>query len=352
MNGELHSKEPNQKHKVSIIIPVYNSLRYIDEAMAGVCAQTYQNLEILLVDDGSTDGSSEYCDNLQENNPTHIRVFHKENGGAASARNYALARITGDYVMFVDSDDLVKPDYVEKMLKAAEETDNPFIICKSMNGLYHSVEEFYAYQTSENPSYTIIPLDQYRWTTGAFFHPTVWGALFSASLVKNIFFPNDLYVGEDTLFFAQVLKKAGKLAFLDEQYYYYRATPGSIVNSKYKLEHATEVTAWERLAELFSDQSEEFKNECEAAIALRCRRNYQRAFAANYPDKKLLKELYQKAHKRRENIFRAREVALKQKFAFAGFFLFPKVYSYLRNRQLKSVYLLQNHPTISEDKGK
>ena len=94
--------------KVSIIIPVYKVEKYIHRCVDSVLNQTYKNLEILLVDDGSPDNCCAICDEYAIKD-TRIRVFHKENGGQSSARNLALDNMTGDYVMFVDSD-----DYIEK----------------------------------------------------------------------------------------------------------------------------------------------------------------------------------------------------------------------------------------------
>ena len=97
---------------ISVIIPVYNIMEYLPRCVHSVTAQTYQNLEILLVDDGSTDGSGELCDRLAKEDP-RIKVFHKENGGSSSARNLGLRNARGECVGFVDSDDYVEPDTYE-----------------------------------------------------------------------------------------------------------------------------------------------------------------------------------------------------------------------------------------------
>ncbi len=91
---------------ISVIVPVYNIMEYLPRCVASITAQTYENLEIILVDDGSTDGTGALCDELAEKD-ARIRVFHKENGGSSSARNLALQKATGAYVGFVDSDDYI-----------------------------------------------------------------------------------------------------------------------------------------------------------------------------------------------------------------------------------------------------
>ncbi len=107
---------------ISVVIPVYNIENYLERCVSSVREQTYGNLEILLVDDGSTDQSGEICDNLAKLD-ARIRVFHKENGGSSSARNLGILEARGDYIGFVDSDDYVSRDMYELLYKALEEQD-------------------------------------------------------------------------------------------------------------------------------------------------------------------------------------------------------------------------------------
>ena len=106
---------------ITVIIPIYNIMEWLPRCVHSVTAQTYGNLEILLVDDGSTDGTGELCDRLATEDE-RIRVFHKENGGSSSARNYGLDRARGQYVGFVDSDDYVEADAYEKLMTGILET--------------------------------------------------------------------------------------------------------------------------------------------------------------------------------------------------------------------------------------
>ena len=104
---------------LSIIVPVYNILEYLPRCVHSITAQTYQNLEILLVDDGSTDGTGEMCDLLAEEDE-RIRVFHKENGGSSSARNLGIQMASGEFLGFVDSDDYIAPEMYEQLYRAIE----------------------------------------------------------------------------------------------------------------------------------------------------------------------------------------------------------------------------------------
>ncbi len=111
---------------ISIIVPVYNIKEYLPRCVCSIRRQTYQNLEILLVDDGSTDGTGELCEELARED-ARIRVLHKENGGTSSARNLGLASALGDYIGFVDSDDYIEKDMYERLVEAALRRGSPIV---------------------------------------------------------------------------------------------------------------------------------------------------------------------------------------------------------------------------------
>ena len=106
----------NDTPLLTVIVPVYNIMEYLPRCVRSITAQTYRHLEILLVDDGSTDGTGELCDRLAEEDG-RIQVYHKENGGSSSARNLGLSHAHGDYVGFVDSDDYIEPGMYERLLE-------------------------------------------------------------------------------------------------------------------------------------------------------------------------------------------------------------------------------------------
>ena len=97
---------------ISVVVPVYNVEKYLDRCITSIVEQTYENLEIILVDDGSPDNSGAICDNWAKKD-SRIKVFHKENGGAGDTRNYGVEKATGEYIAFVDSDDVIAPNYFE-----------------------------------------------------------------------------------------------------------------------------------------------------------------------------------------------------------------------------------------------
>lgn len=118
----------NDQYLVSIIVPVYNVSCFINQCVSSICHQTYKNIEILLIDDGSTDDSGKLCDEWAARDG-RCRVIHKSNGGLSDARNVGLDNISGDYVTFVDSDDAVASNYVERLIGVALSSDVTISIC-------------------------------------------------------------------------------------------------------------------------------------------------------------------------------------------------------------------------------
>lgn len=109
-----------KRKKISVIVPVYNSINCLERCVRSICAQTYSEIEILLIDDGSDDGTDKLCERLAAED-VRIRTYHKKNGGASSARNVGLRIAEGEYFGFVDSDDYIEPYVYEKMMRALEE---------------------------------------------------------------------------------------------------------------------------------------------------------------------------------------------------------------------------------------
>ncbi len=117
---------------ISIIVPVYNVEKYLEKCVFSITNQTYKNIEIILVDDGSTDISGEICDKLSKKD-SRIRVFHKENGGLSDARNYGIKKAKGKYVGLVDSDDFIKEDMYEILYKAIKKYNADISMCRVLD---------------------------------------------------------------------------------------------------------------------------------------------------------------------------------------------------------------------------
>lgn len=124
----MKSMGDRKRDKVSIVIPVYNNERYIEKCIRSILNQTYKNIEIIAVDDGSEDQSGSILDNLKAENP-EIVVVHQKNGGTAAARNAALDKATGTYLTFIDGDDYIAPDYIENLYQCAKNNQAQMVVC-------------------------------------------------------------------------------------------------------------------------------------------------------------------------------------------------------------------------------
>lgn len=192
--------------KLSIIVPVYNVEKYLEECVDSLLNQTLSDLEIFLVDDGSTDRSGAIADRFAKENPDRVHTLHLENGGQGRARNAALPMAQGDYIGFVDSDDWIERDMYEKMLDRAEQTGADVVVCDFL--------EHYA--------------DGREQTLPACFqdHPlsaagSSCNKIFRRSLVGDLRFPEGLWY-EDFYFSAVMLLRSKRTEFIPEPLYVYR----------------------------------------------------------------------------------------------------------------------------------
>ena len=208
---------------VSVIIPVYNVEKYIFECLDSVLAQDYENLEVVVVDDGSTDGTGEICDEFSLLNK-RVKVFHQKNGGPgpSSARNLGLLKARGEFVTFVDSDDFVKRNYVSKMVQAMK-PDVDIVI----SGYNNIVPEKKVLSGKEATEKLLISQENLE--------IVVWGKLYRKNVLEGILYPvGEKY--EDSLTAYKVLVRVRKVSYLAESLYEYRERKGSIMNEAELLE--------------------------------------------------------------------------------------------------------------------
>ena len=192
---------------VSIIIPVYNAAQYLDECISSAINQSYEGIEVILVDDGSTDNSLDICERWAARDD-RIRVISKDNGGVSSARNKALEVAAGDYFVFLDSDDFLVQDYVEEMLQLVISTNTDIGICETR------IFDENHYVITNGFSSTMITNQEAisKFFTDRSWFYVIWGRIFSrkaicesnGSLIK---FDESLLVGEDLVWLMEVMSK-------------------------------------------------------------------------------------------------------------------------------------------------
>ena len=210
------------KSKVSIIVPVYNVEEYLEKCLLSICNQTYINLEIIIVDDGTKDSSGEIADKISAKDDRVI-VVHKANGGVSSARNVGIKKATGDYIVFVDSDDYLEKDYVEYYVSIIEET-NADVIC----GLNH----FSVWNPKVNNDNSFYSLDNISAMVDIYtekINVAVWNKMYSRDLIirENIIFDENIWYGEGMLFNIELLQKAKNIVVANKKVYHQTFNPHS-----------------------------------------------------------------------------------------------------------------------------
>lgn len=215
---------------VSVVIPVYNVEPYLHECVASVVEQTYTNIEIILVDDGSTDSSGTLCDEFALSD-SRICVFHKKNGGLSDARNYGIRRSHGSLISFIDSDDYVSPDYIMHLYQALVrgKTD----IATTSICIFHDGESPKEHKRDTTTFHVYDACDALEdMLYMRHLEPNAFPKIYKKELFDTIQYPvGKLY--EDIATTTKLIDKAGKIAYLDEKDYYYRIRPNSIQTASF-----------------------------------------------------------------------------------------------------------------------
>lgn len=220
---------------VSVLIPAYNVERYLPDCLDSVLTQTYRNLEIIIVNDGSTDGTLAIC-RQYEKRDSRILIVDQNNRGLAETRNVLVNHATGMYVTFVDSDDRVSPEYVEELIKLVETYDVDIAVCGrdviDEEGHKHSDSRPGFQNQRLNPEDAVRALNSWR-----SFEMSAWGKLYLRSLFEGIEYPSG-YLSEDGFTTFKLLYEARAVAYRDMPLYHYLQRDGSISkSSKPNLDH-------------------------------------------------------------------------------------------------------------------
>ena len=201
--------------KLSIIVPIYNVEKYLAECVDSLLSQTLGDFEVILVDDGSSDGSGAIADRYAREYPEQVRCVHVENGGQGRARNLAIELARGDYIGFIDSDDWIDPDMYRKLYDAAELEGKKIAVCDWLAVFPDGKETVLPARYSENLMA---------------FAGSACNKIFLRSLIGEIRFPEKMWY-EDFYFSAMLLMKAGDAAYVREPLYKYRQSPSSTMRN-------------------------------------------------------------------------------------------------------------------------
>lgn len=217
-----------ESNLVTIIVPVYNVEKYLERCLNSIIKQSYSNLEIILIDDGSTDNSGKICDEFQ-NIDKRIHTIHKKNGGLSSARNTGMDKAHGIYITFIDSDDWIDERFIELMVSEMENTGSDIVQCgyKRINS-----SGKITYETNLKKQYLVTKKD----ILDAFFITGNFQTMACAKLYKNSFINDYRFMvgknNEDTILMADIMDDLSQISIIHNNLYNYFYNPESITNTR------------------------------------------------------------------------------------------------------------------------
>lgn len=209
---------------ISIIIPAYNVEQYLTDCLSSIEQQTYQNFEVILIDDGSIDSTGAMCDTVATKDD-RFKLIHQKNQGVSVARNKGIEKARGEYIAFIDSDDKITPEYLSSFSLKNDIEIQGHVIYE--NNIQRSV--IYSKRKVQKDVAKVFCLGP--------FNSAVWGKIFKTSIIKDnkIVFPVNLCFSEDTIFLLQYIKHCKTLAVFDAAEYIYIKHSGSLTDKKYPM---------------------------------------------------------------------------------------------------------------------
>ena len=244
---------------ISIIVPVYNVERYLSQCIDSILAQTYENLEIILVDDGSTDNSGKICEDYADRN-FRIKTVHKTNEGLANARNNGIEKAAGEYVSFVDSDDYIAKDYIEYLYDMVNANSAQIAVC-GYQKVYETESNSISDETNTKKSVRVYnsfnALSALLYQRGVI--SSAWGRLFKRELFSTIRFPKGRR-HEDVAVMYKLFDQAGTIAVGNQKKYYYRQRPDSIVHSAFDSRRMDYIIFTQECIEYMQDRHPDLEN--------------------------------------------------------------------------------------------
>lgn len=253
--------------KISVIVPVYKVEDYLEKCVNSILDQTYRNLEIILVDDGSPDKCPEICDNLAQKDK-RIKVIHKKNGGVSSARNLGIESATGDFITFVDSDDWIDLEMYEELYKKQQENNYDVVFCgfkliindKSIPVIETSKTEF----CKNNNIEYLLRCTNYKNKNNQYYtensiHPFNVRFLYKKDMLRNIRFNENLSLMEDVRLMLEIfLNKTLNIGYLDNCFYNYLVREISLSNGKINNLMEKGILFIESISELLKNTGNEY----------------------------------------------------------------------------------------------
>lgn len=237
---------------ISVIVPVYNVEPYLKRCILSILAQTYSYLEIILIDDGSTDNSGKICDSFAEKN-SNITVIHQKNQGLSSARNTGLDYMHGSYVTFIDSDDYIAKDYIEHLYNLSQQYHADYVACSTLK--FSNKIRSKSVHHKKNSSILVLTPEQalenmlYHWNLSGYAHSKIY----HRDIFCDLRFPYGKLF-EDSAICCKAIDNAHKIVVSPYKKYYYFQRPESIVHSTFRIQKLDLLTFCEEIECYISDK--------------------------------------------------------------------------------------------------
>lgn len=257
---------------ISVIVPVYNLERFLDATVESILRSTYQDLELILVDDGSMDGSAVICDEFASRD-SRVKVIHKQNGGVASARNEGLKVARGEYISFVDGDDVIHPDMLRILLNALQQGAYDFSMCYLKR--VHEDEAIDFKQTSSAASSSVKTLSGDDYIRGIYGKNIDVAVQYDYNIVFNKLFKRELIAGElfaqlrmaeDIEWLHRVCLKAKSAVIVEEELYYYMQRESSLTHAQMNPKFIDVIRCYYLCLDSIPLEKKEFRRLCMAHL--------------------------------------------------------------------------------------
>lgn len=310
---------------ISIVVPIYNVEQYLQKCVDSLINQTYKNLEIILVDDGSPDNCPKICDEYAKQD-SRIKVIHKENGGLSDARNAGMNIATGEYISFIDSDDWIKSEMIEDMYNRMIE-DNSDLVSSGVLWVDENGAEIRNATVSEN---CVLNTEQAmaELINDGKLKQHVWNKLYKADLIKNIPFDKGKY-HEDVFWSYKVIGEAERISIEKNSYYFYVQRSESIMGEKYSAKRLDALDAMELRCEYIKEKFPNLYNNALTIYIGSCMYHLQLALSVG-TDKDVIRNIKSRiSYRKNGNVFE--NLAGKQKLWMHMFVLMPTATCKLRN---------------------
>lgn len=305
------SKDP----LISVIIPVYKVENYLDKCVKSVVNQTYKNLEIILVDDGSPDNCPKMCDKWDKKD-NRIKVIHKKNGGLSDARNKGIDIAKGDYITFIDSDDYVENNYVEFLYKNLVYNNADISM-----GKHYIKYPNKTINTGSGKEYILNSHDCFdKLLYGEDFDVSAWAKLYKAELFKNIRYPKNR-IFEDSATTYKLIDKANMVVLNSEPIYNYIIREDSITTNSFNEKKMELITSTKEMCEYIEDKYPDLKSGCKRRVIYAYLSTLTQLIKCKRINKKYKKILMKYIKENRKEVLKDKRIPKRDRLALYATYL-------------------------------